>query len=117
MTVKKLRQVFVSATDFDAQTQFIQDALGLDLQFRDGDEWAQFGAGDVTLAIAGPRENLGVPSGRPVAVFETDDLDGLCSNVAAAGGSCGEVRDMGDHGRTVLINDPAGTCYAALQKR
>ena len=116
MTIKRIRQVFVPAQDFDVQAGFIESALGLGLQFRDGEEWAQFSAGDVSLALAGPRENLGVSAGVPVVVFETDDLDGLIAQVAAAGGSCGEVRDMGDHGRTVRITDPAGTCYAALQK-
>lgn len=116
MTIKRVRQVFVSAQDFDAQAEFIEAGLGLELQFRDGDEWAQFSAGDVSLALAGPRENLGISAGLPVAVFETDDLNGLMAQVVAAGGSCGDVRDMGDHGRTVRITDPAGTCYAALEK-
>lgn len=116
MAVKRLRQVFVVAADFEAQAAFLERALGLTLQFRDGEQWAQFDAGDVSLALAGPRESLGVPSGRPVAVFETDDLEGLMVSVEAAGGTCGGVRDMGAHGRTVLITDPAGTCYAALEK-
>lgn len=104
------------ASNMGAQVDFFVDALGLELQFRDGDEWAQFQAGDVSVALAGPRESMGAPSGASVPVFQTDDLDGLRDSITRAGGDCGALRDMGDHGRTLVFRDPAGTVMAALEK-
>lgn len=115
-TITRVRQVLVSAVDFDAQAKFIEQTLGLELQFRDGEQWAQYQAGGISLALAGPRESLDVPPGQSVAVFEVDDLDALCSAVLKAGGTCSAIREMGDHGRTAKITDPNGSAYAALQK-
>ena len=33
----------------------------------------------------------------------------------AAGGTVGDVRDMGDHGRTVRVTDNAGASFALFQ--
>jgi len=117
MSVKRLRQVFIAAADdFDAQCAFYQNALGLELQFRDGDQWAQFKAGDVSFALAGERERMGASPGQAIGVFEVTDLDAFLANVRGAGGTHGGVRDMGGHGRSALCRDPAGAAFAALQK-
>ena len=114
--VKRLRQVLVVASDFDRQCAFYAGALGLELKFRDGNEWAQFATGDASVALAGPREALGAPPGTAVPVFEAADLAAFLAAVTAGGGTHGAVRDMGSHGRTVLARDPAGVLIAALQK-
>lgn len=116
MGVERLRQVFLVAADMDAQVAFLSDVLGLKLEFRDGAEWAQFAAGDVSVALAGPGESLGAPAGTSVPVFQTDALEDLCAAIERAGGCCGRIRDMGDHGRTVLFRDTTGAVMAALQK-
>jgi predicted enzyme related to lactoylglutathione lyase len=116
MSVKRLRQVFIAATDFDAQCTFYQRSLGLDLQFRDGDEWAQFKAGDVSFALAGERERMGAPPGSAVGVFEVANLDEFLAAVRSGGGEHGAVRDMGSHGKSALCRDPGGATFAALQK-
>ena len=116
MAIERLRQVFIVTTDMDVQVDFLVQTLGLELQFRDGNEWVQFQAGEVSVALAGPSESMGAPSGACVPVFQTDDLNGLCDSVRQAGGDCGTVRDMGDHGRTVVFRDPQGTVMAALEK-
>ena len=116
MAVKKLRQVFIVAADFDAQCAFYQHVLGLELMFKDGAHWAQFKAGDVTFALAGERESLGAQSGQVVAVFEVTDLDAHVAEVRRGGGAHGAIREMGAHGRTVLCRDPNGAAFALLQK-
>lgn len=117
MAVKRLRQVFVAvAADFDAQCTFYQQALGLELMFRDGAHWAQFKAGDVTFALAGERESLGAEPSHAVPVFEVADLDAQLADVRRSGGGHGAIRDMGAHGRTVLCRDPNGATFAMLQK-
>lgn len=115
MPIQRIRQVMIAGDDFDGHCAFLE-ALGLSQQFRDGDKWAQYSAGDISLAIAGLGESLGVPAGQTVAVFEVTELDDLLRRLQAAGGSHGEIRDMGDHGRTVLIRDGAGAFYVALEK-
>jgi predicted enzyme related to lactoylglutathione lyase len=115
-SIKRLRQVFLVATDFEQQLDFFERALGIKQKFRDGAEWAQFDTGETSLALAGPREALGAAPGTSVPVFEVADLDAFLAAVLAGGGSHGAVRDMGAHGRTALARDPSGAVIAALQK-
>ena len=108
--------MFVVATDLDAQTRFYQERLGLPLQFRDGDRWAQFQVGDVSFALASSAEGQGVPPGVAVPVFEVADLDQARTDLAATGASPGSIRDMGPHGRTLMVTDPAGTRLMLFQR-
>ena len=114
--VKKLRQVYIVADDVEAAARFYGETLGLQEQFRDGANWVQLSAGDVSLAIASASEGQGAPAGQPVPVFEVDDLEAAIAAVTAAGGSAGEVRDMGDHGRTALATDPQGARISFFQR-
>ena len=117
MTVGRVRQVFISARDFDGQCRFYEQILGLSLQFRDGDNWAQFSAGDISLAVAASEETMGAAPGSWVPVFEVEDMEATLNAVESAGGSHGSIRDMGEHGRTVLAADAAGCQFAMLAKR
>ena len=113
--IERLRQVFTHARDFDAQCRFYE-AVGFSLQFRDGDRWAQFHAGDVSFALACADEALGAAPGEWMPVFEVASLDTALAAIEAAGGSAGEVRDMGDHGRTVRVADAAGAPLALFAR-
>lgn len=113
--IERLRQVFTHARDFDAQVRFYE-ALGFSLQFRDGDRWAQFAAGDVSFALAGTDEALGAAPGEWMPVFEVASLEDTMDAAVAAGGNAGEVRDMGGHGRTVRIADAAGASFALFAR-
>lgn len=114
MSVKRLRQVFVVAGAFDRQVGFYEEGLGLKLQFRDGDNWAQFAAGDVSFALAGEGEGMGAVTGQSIAVFEVDDIDEAATQIENAGGRLGTLRDMGEHGRTQLVTDPGGRIVRAV---
>ena len=116
MEVKRLRQVYIVAEDVEAAARFYAGTLGLAEQFRDGANWVQLSAGDVSLAIAGADEGQGAPAAQPVPVFEVDDLEAALEAVRAGGGSAGEVRDMGGHGRTALAADPAGARISFFQR-
>ena len=113
--IERLRQVFTHARDFDAQVRFYE-ALGFSLQFRDGDRWAQFAAGDVSFALACADEALGAAPGEWMPVFEVASLASAMDAALAAGGSAGEVRDMGGHGRTVRVTDSAGVPFALFAR-
>ena len=116
MQVKKLRQVFVVAADLATQVRFYQDTLGLPLQFRDGDRWVQFQAGDASFALASAEEGQGAPVGVPVPVFEVTDLDAARGQLVGSGATLGAMRDMGAHGRTLIVTDPGGTRVLLFQR-
>lgn len=116
MQVKKLRQVYVVSADVGALVLFYQETLGLPLQFRDGDRWVQFQSGETSFALSSIDEGQGVPPGVPIPVFEVADLDAAISELAAARTVVGAVRDMGSHGRTVMLTDPAGTRLVMFQR-
>ena len=116
MEVKRIRQVYIVADDVEAAARFYTETLGLAEQFRDGANWVQLSAGDISLAIASASEGQGAAAGRPVPVFEVDDLEAALAAVSAGGGSAGEVRDMGDHGRTGLATDPSGAAISFFQR-
>lgn len=117
MKIKKLRQVFVVAKDLEAQLRFLGATLGLEQAFRDGDRWVQFKAGDVSFALASEAEGGGAPTGVPVPVFELEgSFDAALAELRAAGASIGAVRDMGAHGRTAHVTDPAGVRLMLFQR-
>ena len=112
--IERLRQVFVHAHNLHEQCRFYE-TLGFKLRFRDGDRWAQFDTGDASFALAGDEEALGAAPGEWLPVFQVPSLEVSMTEARAAGGKVGEVRDMGDHGRTVRITDNAGACFALFQ--
>ncbi|MBI1816703.1 MAG: VOC family protein [Deltaproteobacteria bacterium] len=116
MQIKKLRQVFIATTDPAAQARFYAETLGLPLQFRDGDRWIQFQAGDVSLAIACAEEGMGAPLNVPTPVFEVADLDTALAELSASGHRTTAIRDMGTHGRTAGVTDPNGAFLVLFQR-
>lgn len=117
MHIRKLRQVFIPSNDVEQRIPFYTDILGLPLQFRDGDRWVQFQAGNVSIALAAPEEAMGAPLDVPVPVFEVEDLDAALGELRAQGRQTGAVRDMGDHGRTAMIRDPSGAFLVLFAKK
>ncbi|HVN83320.1 MAG TPA: VOC family protein [Candidatus Binatia bacterium] len=114
--IKKLRQVYLVAADLAAAVKFYGGTLGLPLQFRDGDRWVQFQAGEVSFALASEAEGMGAPVGVPVPVFEVADLDAARAELAASGHRTGDVRDMGKHGRTATVVDPNSAHLVLFQR-
>ena len=112
--IERLRQVFVHAHNVHDQCRFYE-ALGFKLRFRDGDRWAQFDTGDASFAIASREEALGAAPGEWLPVFQVPSLEVSMVEARAAGGKVGEVRDMGDHGRTVRVTDTSGASFALFQ--
>ncbi len=114
MPAEKVRQVYLAASAFAEHCAFVEHVLGFQLQFRDGDNWAQYEGGGVSLAIASAAESAGVAAGNWIPVLEVADLEEMCRSDVAAGGECASVRDMGDHGRTCLVHDAAGAAYSLI---
>ena len=116
MTVKRIRQVYVVADDIDAAAAFYSDGLGLELQFRDGDRWVQYGGGDISLAVASVDESGGAAAGSSVAVYEVDDLESHVESATGAGASVVSNRDMGEHGKMATLREPSGALIALMQR-
>jgi catechol 2,3-dioxygenase-like lactoylglutathione lyase family enzyme len=72
MTLGDLDHVYYWVRDMDAAVSFYRDVVGLELRRRDGDEWAEFDAPPVRLALHGARDAL---PGSGTVVFRVDDLD------------------------------------------
>lgn len=116
MAVKRLQNVYVRAGDMAASRHFYEQVLGLTPKFADGERWVQYDAGGVNFAVGSPAE---FPEGAAgaVAVFEVPDLDSRQGELAGAGIRVVASRDMGEHGRTVTVVDPAGNYLQLFQRR
>lgn len=101
-----IRMCYVPASDIPAVRNFYEDTLGLGVKFADGDHWIQYGLAGCDFAVAGPRETPRSASG-PVVVFDVPDLAPLLARLEAAGVEA-HLRDMGDHGSVLTVQDPSG---------
>ena len=116
MKINKLRQIFIATDSPESKVSFYERTLGLKLQFRDGDRWIQFKAGDVSIALAGREEAMGAPLDVPVPVFEVGSLDDALAELRERGHESPAIRDMGAHGRTAMIRDPSGAFLVLFEK-
>jgi len=107
MSIRKLQNVVVGAGDMAESRRFYEDVLGLAPKFADGERWVQYDAGGTNFAVGSAAEYPEGASGA-VAVFEVTDLDAHRAKLAAQGARIVGTRDMGSHGRTLTVVDPAG---------
>ena len=112
---KRLQNVFVVAERPAELHDFYQSALGLQLKFRDGDRWIQYGVGNAAVALACREEAMPATSGL-VMVFEVDDFAATAERVAAAGGEVLGMRDMGSHGAVLSLRDPEGNVVQLFKR-
>ena len=104
--IEKIGNVFYKVTDMNDGVDFYQRVLGLQLKFRDGDNWAAFDVAGVTLAL---EPALGALSGNGGATvsLRVKDLDGLAGELRGRGAKLGDIT-MGGHERKLDITDPSG---------
>lgn len=104
--VGRLGNVILGVDDIGEACAFYQDTLGLALKFRDGDRWAAFDAGGVTLAIAAGSEK---PVGSAMAIsFKVDDVKDTLRTALAGGARL--IADVieGRHERRATVQDRNG---------
>ena len=97
-----------SALDFD------RGAMGLELQFRDGDRFAALSAGTTTIALAAGDEVL---HERALVSYKVDDVDAAVRDLVASGARIPREAADGPHERRAVLSDPAGNplaVYATL---
>jgi len=73
MKLDGVDHVWFWITDMDRAVGFYRDGLGLNVNSRHGDEWAELDAGSIRIGLHGAREGNAPHGG--TAVFRVDDLD------------------------------------------
>jgi catechol 2,3-dioxygenase-like lactoylglutathione lyase family enzyme len=108
--------VYYWTRDMDASVAFYRDVVGLTLVRREGNEWAEFEAGPIKLALHGSDGSLA--SGGGTVVFRVDDLDGtrwvLEQRGAAFDDYVGEVEGLA---RFATFRDPDGNPLQVIEYR
>jgi predicted enzyme related to lactoylglutathione lyase len=106
--IERVKNVYVQADRVSSVLPFYTKLLGAEPLFVDGERWAQFKIGGLTVALAGEEEAAGGAGAGWVVTLETEDLAAARKAAVEAGGVVEEERDMGDHGSAVVLRDPAG---------
>ncbi|HEY5858907.1 MAG TPA: VOC family protein [Actinomycetota bacterium] len=108
--------VYYWTRDMDVSVAFYRDVVGLTLVRRDGNEWAEFEAGPIRLALHGSGERPA--SGAGTVVFRVEDLDGTRWVLEQRGASfedhLGEVEGFA---RFATFHDPDGNPLQIIEYR
>lgn len=104
--IGRLGNVILPADDFGRAVDFYQYVLGLPLKFRDGDRWAAFDAGGITLALAGGAER---PPGNAIALsFKVENVAAALARAVADGAVPVAPAAEGPHEIRGAVKDRAG---------
>ena len=104
MPILRIGNVFYRTQDFEASVRFYTDVLGLALKLRDGDRWAAFDVGGMTLAVEAGAP--GGPGGATVSL-RVEGLDALVADLRSKGADIADPAN-GPHERYAEVRDPAG---------
>lgn len=110
MPLGAIRSVYTVAKDMDLMRAFYEEALELQLAFRDRDNWCQFKAGQVSFALSSPSEAAQGARGS-VIVFEAIDVAAVAQRIERLGGRHLSSRDMGSHGVVATFADPENNLF------
>ncbi|UOZ05499.1 VOC family protein [Amycolatopsis sp. WQ 127309] len=102
----QLRQVQHPVADVGAAVEFYAAAFGFAEKFTDGDRYAALDAGGITLALAGPAED--VTGGVPAASIKVPDVAAAVDAVVRAGGVVVRPAERGPHETRAVVRDPWG---------
>ncbi len=110
-----LDHVYYWVADMDRAVAFYRDLLGLPLIRRAGDEWAEFDAGAVRLALHGAVHGHGPPPGGATAVFLVNDLDDARAALTARGVTFGHEGGVEGYARFLAFTDPDGNTVQIIE--
>ena len=116
MQVKGIDHVYYWTRDMDRAVAFYRDVLELPLLRREGENWAEFDAGAVRLALHGVVDGRPVTPGGPTAVFEVDDLDRARRALGERGVEFHErVGEVAGYARFASFSDPDGNVVQIIE--
>lgn len=110
-----LDHVYYWVTDMERAVVFYRDVLGLPLVRRTGDEWAEFDAGAVRLALHGAIHGHAPPPGGATAVFLVEDLDAAQTALSARGVTFGHQGGVEGFARFLAFADPDGNTVQVIE--
>ena len=105
-TPARIGNVLHPVSDVQAAIAFYTEAFGVSTRFVDRDRYAALDAGGVTLALAGPEED--VTNGVAAASFKVPDVRAALDRIAAGGGTVVRDPEQGDHEVRAVARDPWG---------
>jgi predicted enzyme related to lactoylglutathione lyase len=106
--------VYLFVTDMGRAVTFYRDTLELPMEYSSGEEWAQFSAGTVKLALHGTQHVELRPGG--TVAFTVRDLDASKAKLVERGVAIGhEGGGQGLGPRFVEFNDPDGNVLALFE--
>lgn len=107
--------VYLFVSDMDRAAGFYRDVLGLELEYRAGDDWAQFRAGPIHLGLHGVAQGEARAGG--TVAFTVADLDETRMRLVATGVVLGH-EGGGERGqpRFVEFADPDGNVLALFER-
>lgn len=106
--------VYYRICNMDKAVAFYRDVLGLELRTRAANDWAEFSAGGVDLALEGELATRPHQGGATV-VLRTADVRGLEAHLTGHGVNHNGVEDLGG---SLLLEffDPDGNRLMAMQQ-
>jgi catechol 2,3-dioxygenase-like lactoylglutathione lyase family enzyme len=113
--LRVLDHVYYWVTDLDRAVAFYHDVLGLPLARRDGDEWAEFGAGETRFALHAAGPGREPRPGGATAVFEVGDLDKAKGELSAQGVVFGHEGAVESYARFASFSDPDGNTLQIIE--
>jgi catechol 2,3-dioxygenase-like lactoylglutathione lyase family enzyme len=105
--------VFYQVCSMDRAIAFYEGTLGLTLLRREGRDWAELDAGQVTLALSGELATRPHQGGATV-VLRASDIDSVDRHLAEHDVQRGPIEDMGG-ARMIQFFDPDGNEIVAIQ--
>jgi predicted enzyme related to lactoylglutathione lyase len=110
--------VYYWTADLDRAAAFYSEVLGLPLLRRSGDDWAEFDAGPIRVALHGVHEGQAVPTGGATAVFAVDDLDDAIASLETKGVAFDRhVGEVEGFARFASFSDPDGNTLQLIEYR
>jgi catechol 2,3-dioxygenase-like lactoylglutathione lyase family enzyme len=115
MAVADIDHVYYWTRDMETAIVFYREVVGLPLVRRSGDDWAEFAAGPVRLALHGSEE---APPASGTVVFRVDDLDVERAALQARGASFEpRVGEVEGYARFAMFRDPDGNPIQLIEYR
>lgn len=105
--------VFYQVCNMDRSVGFYRDVLQLELERREGNDWAEFNTGNGMLALSGELA-VAPQNGGATVVLRAEDLDALCEKLDDDDATRGGIEDLGG-ARMLSFHDPDGNEIVAIQ--